>query len=263
MHCIARQAPLPWDFPGKNTGVGSHFLLQGIFPTQRSKLLLLLCLLHCRQILLLLSHGERQGIIFQLPRLFPILLPYLLPMFSFCSPPWVSLFIWIFIFPPCCCPWCLWLPDANLSTELLTSWTLCLILAFEIWLHLAFWFWLAAFLWPLVSGSSPSLQLWTAHTNLCLGHWVLSTSPGLLHSCANSLSSDLGLPQHAWSWLHFYTHDQLPYTLPKANNLADLSPLPLPSRYPKQQRTEVYILQQYQHDFMSSWEEDIGCGLLV
>ena len=25
----------PWDFPGKNTGVGCHFLLQGIFPTQR------------------------------------------------------------------------------------------------------------------------------------------------------------------------------------------------------------------------------------
>ena len=24
----------PWDFPGKNTGVGCHFLLQGIFPTQ-------------------------------------------------------------------------------------------------------------------------------------------------------------------------------------------------------------------------------------
>ena len=23
----------PWNFPGKNTGVGSHFLLQGIFPT--------------------------------------------------------------------------------------------------------------------------------------------------------------------------------------------------------------------------------------
>ena len=26
----------PWDFPGKNTGVGCHFLLQGIFPTQVS-----------------------------------------------------------------------------------------------------------------------------------------------------------------------------------------------------------------------------------
>ena len=24
----------PWDFPGKNTGVGYYFLLQGIFPTQ-------------------------------------------------------------------------------------------------------------------------------------------------------------------------------------------------------------------------------------
>ena len=26
----------PWDFPGKNTGVGCHFLLHGIFPTQAS-----------------------------------------------------------------------------------------------------------------------------------------------------------------------------------------------------------------------------------
>ena len=35
----------PWDFPGKNTGVGCHFLLQGIFLTQGSNLCLL-CLLH-------------------------------------------------------------------------------------------------------------------------------------------------------------------------------------------------------------------------
>ena len=27
----------PWDFPGKNTRVGCHFLLQRIFPTQGSK----------------------------------------------------------------------------------------------------------------------------------------------------------------------------------------------------------------------------------
>ena len=26
----------PWDFPGKSTGVGCHFLPQGIFPTQGS-----------------------------------------------------------------------------------------------------------------------------------------------------------------------------------------------------------------------------------
>ena len=35
----------PWDSPGKNTGVGCHFLLQGIFPTQGSNPRLL-CLLH-------------------------------------------------------------------------------------------------------------------------------------------------------------------------------------------------------------------------
>ena len=33
----------PWDFPGKNTGVGCHFLLQRIFPTHGSNLGLLLC----------------------------------------------------------------------------------------------------------------------------------------------------------------------------------------------------------------------------
>ena len=31
----------PWDFPGKNTGVVCHFLLQGIFLTQGSNLCLL------------------------------------------------------------------------------------------------------------------------------------------------------------------------------------------------------------------------------
>ena len=35
----------PWDFPGKNTGMGWHFLLQGIFPTQGSNPQFL-CLLH-------------------------------------------------------------------------------------------------------------------------------------------------------------------------------------------------------------------------
>ena len=37
----------PWDSPGKNTGVGCHALLQGIFPTQGSNP----GLPHCRQIL--------------------------------------------------------------------------------------------------------------------------------------------------------------------------------------------------------------------
>ena len=42
----------PWNSPGQNTGVGSLSLLQGIFPTQE----LNQGLLHCRQILYLLSY---------------------------------------------------------------------------------------------------------------------------------------------------------------------------------------------------------------
>ena len=44
----------PWDFPGKSTGVGCHFLLQQIFLTQGSNP----SLLHCSQILNCLSHQE-------------------------------------------------------------------------------------------------------------------------------------------------------------------------------------------------------------
>ena len=44
--------PCPWDSPGKNTEVGCHSLLQGIFPIQGSNP----CLLHCRQIPYHLSH---------------------------------------------------------------------------------------------------------------------------------------------------------------------------------------------------------------
>ena len=43
----------PWDFSGKNNGMGCHFLLQRIFPTQE----LNPHLLHCRWILYLLSHS--------------------------------------------------------------------------------------------------------------------------------------------------------------------------------------------------------------
>ena len=31
---LSLRAPLSWDFPGKNPGVGCHFFLQGTFPTQ-------------------------------------------------------------------------------------------------------------------------------------------------------------------------------------------------------------------------------------
>ena len=45
-----------WISPGKKTGMGSHFLLQGIFPTQGSNP----SLLHCRWTLYHLSHQGSQ-----------------------------------------------------------------------------------------------------------------------------------------------------------------------------------------------------------
>ena len=49
---VTHHAPLSRDSPGKNTGVGCHALLQGIFPTQGSNP----HLLHCRCILYCMSH---------------------------------------------------------------------------------------------------------------------------------------------------------------------------------------------------------------
>ena len=51
----------PWDFPGKNTVVGCHFLLQEIFPTQGSNL----GLPHCRPILYHLSQIRKK---YQIPQ---------------------------------------------------------------------------------------------------------------------------------------------------------------------------------------------------
>ena len=53
MDCV-HQAPRPWDFLGKNTGEGCHFLFQWIFPTQGLKL----CLLHWQVDSFPLSHQE-------------------------------------------------------------------------------------------------------------------------------------------------------------------------------------------------------------
>ena len=52
---VARRLLCPWNFPNKNNGVGCHFLPQELFLTRGSNSLLL-CLLHFRKILYLLSH---------------------------------------------------------------------------------------------------------------------------------------------------------------------------------------------------------------
>ena len=54
MDCSPTRLLRPWDSPGKNTGVGCHFLLWEIFLTQG----LNPGLLHCRQVLL---PSEPQG----------------------------------------------------------------------------------------------------------------------------------------------------------------------------------------------------------
>ena len=59
----------PWNFPGKNTGVGCHFLLQGIFPSQGTNPSLLwllhwptdsLSLSHLGSLTTSFSHGHRR-----------------------------------------------------------------------------------------------------------------------------------------------------------------------------------------------------------
>ena len=67
------QAVCPWNSPDKNTIVGCHFLLQGIFLTQGSNPCLL-CLLHCRQILYHLSHQGRLNKQYLPPKIFPNLI---------------------------------------------------------------------------------------------------------------------------------------------------------------------------------------------
>ena len=52
MDCSTLGSSVHADSPGKNTGVGCHAFLQGIFPTQGSNP----GLSHCRQILYCLSH---------------------------------------------------------------------------------------------------------------------------------------------------------------------------------------------------------------
>ena len=60
-----------WDSPDKNTGVGCHFLLQGIFPKQGSNPCLF-CLLHCQAGSLLLAPSGKPWITLYLFKLVDI-----------------------------------------------------------------------------------------------------------------------------------------------------------------------------------------------
>ena len=59
---VAYYVPSPWNFPDLNTGMGYHFLLQGIFPTQGSNSHLL-CLMHwLSHFRLFATRGSRTGL---------------------------------------------------------------------------------------------------------------------------------------------------------------------------------------------------------
>ena len=73
---VAHQPSLSMEFFSKNTRVGCHFLLQGIFQIQKSNPHLL-CLLHCRHIVYLLSHQGSLLISLPLLKLFDPLGVYL------------------------------------------------------------------------------------------------------------------------------------------------------------------------------------------
>ena len=62
MDCNPTRFLCPWDSLGKNTGVGRYFLLQGIFPTQGSRLHLL-GFLHWQEGSLSLTPPEKPHIV--------------------------------------------------------------------------------------------------------------------------------------------------------------------------------------------------------
>ena len=51
-----------WNFSGKNTGVGCHFLLQEIFPTQESNLRLLHIYTHKKDAVTIYDESDELGL---------------------------------------------------------------------------------------------------------------------------------------------------------------------------------------------------------
>ena len=73
MDCSHNRFLCPWNSLGKNTGVGSHSLLQGIFLTQGSNL----GLLHCRHILITVGATREASYIYSLTGIYTHLHAYI------------------------------------------------------------------------------------------------------------------------------------------------------------------------------------------
>ena len=106
MDCSPPGSSVHGIFLGKNTGMGCHFLLQGIFQTQELNLCLL-CLLLCRRILYLwatgriLNNTKKKSIVWGatfthytnsiMIKPMDILIWYILPVTSSHPTPWIIL----------------------------------------------------------------------------------------------------------------------------------------------------------------------------
>ena len=96
MDCSPPGSSVHGDSPGKNTGVGCHAFLQGIFPTQRSNT----GLPHCRWILYHLSHkGSPPGSIYVTSYVLQVIISLLLVMRLILCCLWYCFFL---VFFSCC-----------------------------------------------------------------------------------------------------------------------------------------------------------------
>ena len=84
LDCSPPGSSVHGSFQARNPGMGCHFLLQGIFPTQGSNLRLL-CLLHCRWILYQLCHWGCPSILY-IVSVVKVKVAQLYPELSLCNP---------------------------------------------------------------------------------------------------------------------------------------------------------------------------------
>ena len=182
----------PWNSPGKNTGVGSHSLLQGIFPTQGSNP----GLLYCRQILYCLSH---QGSFISHISILCILKLKVSILFKFLNSYTLEIWESLIILESKSVKF-VWKPTSSLWTSGRTS-----ILSYSSpsISHCASWFLLLCFLsfwiWHLYSYRFESAL--GNVTLVCLLNWLGAPGPGLAHF-GNTISSHpqktQGPVQTAW-----------------------------------------------------------------
>ena len=102
----------PWDSPGRNTGMGCHFFLQKIFPTQGSNL----GLPYCRQTLYHLSHQGSPSSLLRIMFILAGISRHLDSTFYFSS----FWRVWLLFWSPCIFQYYISLPKNWLSWYLVT-----------------------------------------------------------------------------------------------------------------------------------------------